>query len=124
MDGYLRNIRKQKRLSQSALAEKAGVHRTTVSRLERRAGPPNWRTLEELAKVLGVPTEAIIAGAEAVTGPSITPLPAIPRMRLGDFLEQLTTFFAESGIEDDRLPMEKWVQRCTWAMQKMLDLDR
>lgn len=46
-------------MSQEALAERAGVGRNTVSRLERRIHAPTPRTLEALAAALGVDVQQL-----------------------------------------------------------------
>jgi transcriptional regulator with XRE-family HTH domain len=43
-------------LTQAELADRAGVSRDTVVRLERLRQPPRPRTLKKLAEVLGVST--------------------------------------------------------------------
>jgi transcriptional regulator with XRE-family HTH domain len=55
LDGQrLRQLRRQRDLSQEGLAERAGVSLTTVVRLERQARAPcRGRTLGRLARALG-----------------------------------------------------------------------
>lgn len=48
-------LRKQRKLSQEALAAKAGIHRVSLANIERGARQPTLDTLERLAKALGVP---------------------------------------------------------------------
>jgi transcriptional regulator with XRE-family HTH domain len=50
----LKALRTQRGLSQEALAEKAGLSRTYVARLETARQDPTLSTLEKLAKALGV----------------------------------------------------------------------
>ena len=59
----IRELRKQKRLSQTELAEKAGVALMTVSRLERGEHDPHVRTLSRIARSLGVPLLALMRSA-------------------------------------------------------------
>jgi transcriptional regulator with XRE-family HTH domain len=51
----IRKLRKERRMSQTELAEKAGVALMTISRLERGEHDPHVRTLWHIAKGLGVP---------------------------------------------------------------------
>ena len=58
----LRAFRWARGLSQDALAELAGVHRVTVSRLE--TGHDGFRpTIQKLAAALGVPREHLVGAA-------------------------------------------------------------
>lgn len=50
----LRHLRKQKGLSQEALAHEAGLHRTYVSDIERGKRNPTILAIEKLAHVVGV----------------------------------------------------------------------
>jgi transcriptional regulator with XRE-family HTH domain len=50
----LRQLRDKCRLSQRALAEKAGLSREYLARLETGRQDPTLSTLEKLAKALGV----------------------------------------------------------------------
>lgn len=47
-------LRRKRGFSQEALAERAGVHRMTIQRLEQAAHPPTLDTLEDIARALGV----------------------------------------------------------------------
>jgi transcriptional regulator with XRE-family HTH domain len=50
----LRNLRRQRGLSQEELADQAGISLTTVARLERQSTAPcRGRTLGRLARALG-----------------------------------------------------------------------
>ncbi len=50
----LRTLRARRRLTQAALAERAGVHRVTIARLETGTRRPGLDVLEALATALGV----------------------------------------------------------------------
>jgi transcriptional regulator with XRE-family HTH domain len=50
----LRAVRTKKQISQEALADKAGLHRTYVSSVERGERNVTITTIEKLAKALGV----------------------------------------------------------------------
>jgi len=51
----LRKLRQEKGLSQEAFADEAGLHRTYVSDIERRARNPTITVVDKLARALGVP---------------------------------------------------------------------
>ena len=50
----IRRLRKEQRLNQSELAEKANVAMMTISRIERGEHDPHIRTLVRIAGALGV----------------------------------------------------------------------
>ena len=54
-------------LTLSALAEKAGIHRVTLSEALRREGPsePTLRTLDGLARALQVPIGDLLESTDA-----------------------------------------------------------
>ena len=56
----LKQIRKAKGLSQTALAQKARVSRAYVFRLEAGGSDPTVGVLQRLAKALGVPVTALL----------------------------------------------------------------
>ena len=56
----LRTLRTQKKLSQEALAQKAGISVSYVSMLERGQRTPPLDTLEALGKALGVAPVALL----------------------------------------------------------------
>lgn len=47
-------------LSQEALAEKAGVHRTYIGMIERAEKNITLENIEKIAKALGVPIEVLV----------------------------------------------------------------
>lgn len=57
----IKALRAKKKLSQGAVAEKAGVSVSYISMLERGQRSPPLDTLESLAKALGVPPVSLIA---------------------------------------------------------------
>jgi transcriptional regulator with XRE-family HTH domain len=59
----LRDLRKQKQLSQTQLGEQIGIHYTHVGRYERGASMPNSDTLKRLAETLGVTGDYLLDGA-------------------------------------------------------------
>jgi transcriptional regulator with XRE-family HTH domain len=59
----IREIRKERRMSQTELAEKAGVALMTISRLERGQHDPHMRTLWRIARSLGVPLLELVRSA-------------------------------------------------------------
>jgi transcriptional regulator with XRE-family HTH domain len=59
----LRRLRERAGLSMAALADRAGLHRTHVWKLEAGQRPhPSWRTVQALAKALGVKVEVFNRG--------------------------------------------------------------
>lgn len=56
----LKQIRLQKGMTQSQVAEKAGVNVNLYARIERGEVTPSIPTLKKLAKALGVKSEAIL----------------------------------------------------------------
>ncbi len=50
----IKRLRKERGLTQEALAEKAGVHRVYIAQIEAQSKVPSLATLEKLAKVLKV----------------------------------------------------------------------
>ncbi len=61
----LREIRQEKGLSQEALADKAGLHRTYISQVERGLKSPSLRSLEQIAQALGIPASALLRRMES-----------------------------------------------------------
>ncbi len=62
---FARNLREQRMrrgLSQEALGDAAGLHRTEVSLLERAGREPRLSTIVRLARALGVPPAALLDG--------------------------------------------------------------
>ena len=64
-DGFaerLRELRKQKGLSQAELGERVGIHYTHVGRYERGVSRPAADTLKRLADALGVSGDYLLEG--------------------------------------------------------------
>lgn len=61
----LREIRKQRRMSQEQLGFESGYHRTYISLLERGLQNPSLRTILSVASALGVSGAKIIERVEA-----------------------------------------------------------
>ena len=60
----LRDLRRERGLTQDALAFDAGLHRTEIGLLERGQRVPSLRTLYKLAAPLGMEPSAMLARAE------------------------------------------------------------
>lgn len=59
----LKDLRIQRALTQEELAEKAGIGKNTVNRMERNLTEPHMSTLRKLAEALGVdPAELVNEG--------------------------------------------------------------
>lgn len=54
----LRQLRKRANISQQALAERARVSISSVTKAEQGVTEPTWATIVAFAKALGVPTDA------------------------------------------------------------------
>lgn len=63
----VRDRRKELGLSQEELGERADLHRTYVSQVERGLKSPSLTSVEHLAKVLGVRPSELIRAAEKLT---------------------------------------------------------
>jgi XRE family transcriptional regulator, regulator of sulfur utilization len=50
----LKKIRKQRKISIEKVSEVSGVRRETIGRAEHDKGNPSWKTLEAIAKAIGV----------------------------------------------------------------------
>lgn len=62
------------RLSQQELAHRADTHCSIISRYERAIHEPSGRTLEALARVLGVSTDWLLTGVgRGPHSPTIAP---------------------------------------------------
>ncbi len=59
----VRELRKERRMSQGELAEKADVALMTISRLERGEHDPHVMTLSKVAMGLGVPLLELMSSA-------------------------------------------------------------
>jgi transcriptional regulator with XRE-family HTH domain len=66
LDGFaqrLRELRKNKNLSQTELGQLASLHYTHIGRFERGASRPSGDTLKRLADALGVTSDYLLDGA-------------------------------------------------------------
>jgi transcriptional regulator with XRE-family HTH domain len=59
----IREIRKERGMNQTELAEKAGISLITISRIERGERDPHVRTLAQIARGLGVPAYELLRSA-------------------------------------------------------------
>jgi transcriptional regulator with XRE-family HTH domain len=65
LDGFaqrLRDLRKQKNLSQTELGQLAGLHYTHIGRFERGSSRPSGDTLKRLSDALGVTSDYLLEG--------------------------------------------------------------
>ncbi len=58
----IKKLRERRKLSQEALAARAGIHRVSLANVERGAKQPTLDTLERLARALGVPVARFLSG--------------------------------------------------------------
>ena len=56
----VKELRAKRGVSQDTLAEKTGLNRLTITRLEAAAHPPNLETLDKIARALGVTVAALV----------------------------------------------------------------
>jgi transcriptional regulator with XRE-family HTH domain len=66
----VRRLRLQARLGQEGLADRAGIHRTHVSLIERGQGMPTLLVIHKLASALGTTMAALLAAAESDAPPA------------------------------------------------------
>ncbi|MHB8550710.1 MAG: helix-turn-helix domain-containing protein [Acidiferrobacterales bacterium] len=60
----MRETRTEKGLSQEALADRAGLHRTYISQIERGLKSPSLKSLEQIANALGLPLSSLLKRLE------------------------------------------------------------
>jgi transcriptional regulator with XRE-family HTH domain len=60
MGARLKRLRVTKKMSQAALAKRAGLTREYVNKLEAGKQDPSLTTISALAKALGVPVTALL----------------------------------------------------------------
>src|SRR4051794_2634828 len=58
----LKALRESAGLTQEQLAERAGLHRMGLAKLEQGAREPSWSTIKALCKALGVSCDAFMKG--------------------------------------------------------------
>lgn len=63
----VRARRKELGLSQEGLGERADLHRTYISQVERGLKSPSLTTIEHVARVLGVRPSELVRDAERLT---------------------------------------------------------
>ena len=68
------------RLNQEELAEKAGLHRTHISVLERKQQVPSMAAVLKIAKVFGLTLSELFREVESDEEPAVEP-PEIPKGR-------------------------------------------
>jgi transcriptional regulator with XRE-family HTH domain len=61
----LRELRQEKGFSQEELAERAGLHRTYISQIERGVKSPTLRSLELISTALDLPLSVIVKRLES-----------------------------------------------------------
>ncbi len=60
----LREARSEKGLSQEELADRAGLHRTYISQIERGVKSPSLRSLEQITDALEIPLWVLLKRLE------------------------------------------------------------
>lgn len=69
----IRELRGEK-LNQRQLAERAGIHRTYLTRIEAGQENPSWRVLGDIAAALGISVSELAAAAERAQSGRRAPL--------------------------------------------------
>src|SRR3569623_532206 len=87
----VRAARKKAKLSQEALAELAGLHRTYVSLLERSLRSPTLATLEAIAHALGMTPAMLIGLIAAAANESAGDVATVPAKE-ASFMEPRNAF--------------------------------
>lgn len=64
MTNRIRELRKQKNMTQKQLAEAAHVHRVLIAKYETTGMMPQLKTARKIAESLGVTIDALIGGAD------------------------------------------------------------
>ena len=59
----VRRLRRQRRLSQEALADLAGINRSYLGEVERGQVTPSLETIDKIAHALGKPLAEVIAAS-------------------------------------------------------------
>lgn len=65
----IQRLRKDAGHSQEAFADRTGIHRTTMSEIERGVSNVSLDIAERIAKGLGIPLSELVAAAEAERRP-------------------------------------------------------
>lgn len=61
----IRELRESRGMTLDALASKAGMHTTYLSRIERAHSSPTWEKVTAIARALDLPVSAIATAVEA-----------------------------------------------------------
>jgi transcriptional regulator with XRE-family HTH domain len=59
--GNVKRLREAQSLSQEELADRAGLHRTYISQVERAVKNPTVQSLDRIARALGVPLAELVS---------------------------------------------------------------
>jgi len=70
---HLRSLRTRAELSQEELADRAGIHVTYLSGVERGLRNPSIRNVRRLAQAMGVPTRELFSFEESPFGSNDQP---------------------------------------------------
>jgi len=70
---YIRSLRTKAGLSQEELADRAGIHVTYLSGVERGLRNPSIRNVRRLAQAMGVPTKELFSFEEPPPGSNDQP---------------------------------------------------
>ncbi|MBR6526056.1 MAG: helix-turn-helix transcriptional regulator [Clostridia bacterium] len=110
------NLRKEKKLTQEALAEKLNVSPQAISKWENDQSCPDIMLLPTLAQLLGVSTDVLLSGEKK---PAMQVLPPEERKKFEDM--QLRIYVFEDGEEEARISIP--LMLCKIMLENGLTLD-
>jgi len=85
----VRDLRKARNLTQDQLAERIGVHFTTIAKIERAERGLSMNMLAALSRALGVPPIEIIGESVTAGAPQMRSVPLIGRIAAGNWKEAI-----------------------------------
>ena len=129
---HLRELRQAAGLTQGQLAERSGIGRVTLVRIERGEQSPRFNTLSAIARALGLPVDDILLGARrpstfpATLAGSPTEEPDAQReyatMELS--AQQRAVLAALQSRDTDRYPLSRWYLGALSAWRNRQNPDR
>lgn len=103
----LKELRQQKRMSLSELAEKSGVAKSYVSAIERGLQDnPSIQVIEKLVSILGVPLQQFLSDETSEPSHSV----------LDNEWMELTREVMNSGISKEQF--REWLEFQRWRMER------
>ena len=129
---HLRELRQAAGLTQGQLAERSGIGRVTLVRIERGEQSPRFSTLSAMAGVLGLPVDDILLGGDRPTTFSATsagsPAEESDAQREYSAMElsaqQRAVLAALQSRDTDRYPLSHWYLGALSAWRNRQNPDR